>query len=732
MKKIEVSIISVNYKAKDLLFKCIDSIYKNTRGVELEIIVVNNDKNEFIKKDLKSGYPKVRYIKSKNNLGFGAGNNLGAEYAKGEFLFFLNPDTIVGQNAIDSLYKYILKNEKIGIVAPLLLHENGEPFRLQGAKELTPLRAIFSLSFFIKLFPNNSISKNYWISSWDKKNDQEVDVVPGTAFLIKKKIFDRVHGFDENFFLYFEEFDLCKRVSELGYKIYITPKAKIVHLWERSTKQNKNINNIFSKSRFYYFKKHYGLFLAIIVHLFTNFNKNHLILGLILLFGSFLRFYRLNDLMIFIGDQGWFYLSARDIVISNVFPLVGITSSHLWLHQGPLWTYILAPALLISGFNPVSGAYLTAFFGILSIFLIYKIGTEFFSNRLALFTALIYSASPLVVFHSRMPYHTSLIPFFVLLLFFSLSKWIKGGIFYFPLALFSLSVIYNLELATIVFWPVILFILAFGFIKKTRYFNRIKKKKILFLSLFALIFPMIPVLIYDFYNGFPQTIVFAGWGFYKVAKILNVVKGNIQGDNSLIQTFNFFMSKYEILTIPFGKYLSGAILLITMAVSISELKRTKPISPFGIIFLLTAFGLISYIISNVPSEAYLLMLFPGLIFIFAYTLEKIKPQILGVILVLSIASYNIYILINTNFLMGNGFTLDKRIGASKEILKLADGRKYRLIFKGPGQEFTSSTANYEYLTWWLGKNPPVDSRQRVIIVIEENTNNIRVHVKEYK
>src|ERR1700691_3000817 len=110
---------------------------------------------------------------------------------------------------------------------------------------------------------------------------------------------------------------------------------------------------------------------------------------LIVFVSAGLLFYRLSDLMPFIGDQGWFYISARDMLLSGKIPLVGITSSHVWLHQGPYWTYMLAGALWLGNFVPVTGAYLTATIGLFTIWLVYKIGSDVFSQRIGLIASLI-------------------------------------------------------------------------------------------------------------------------------------------------------------------------------------------------------------------------------------------------------------------------------------------------------------------------------------------------------
>src|SRR3989344_2280255 len=110
-----LSIIIVNYKVKKEILACIASIYKSKPKASYEIIVVDNDEKPTLGMLLKKMYPKAMYLKGKKNIGFGAGNNMGAQYAKGDSLFFLNPDTIVLPGAIDNLVTFITKNKKIGI-----------------------------------------------------------------------------------------------------------------------------------------------------------------------------------------------------------------------------------------------------------------------------------------------------------------------------------------------------------------------------------------------------------------------------------------------------------------------------------------------------------------------------------------------------------------------------------------------------------------------------------------
>lgn len=291
MKKIKISIIIVHYKVEIELSMCINSIVKSKPKADYEIIVVDNDEVKTIENGLKNKFPKVQYIKSPTNIGFGAGNNLGASIAQGQYLFFLNPDTQVQKGVVDNLRLFLENTPRAAIVAPLLFDKDNKPYSTQGSKKLTPFRALFSISFLHRIFPNNPVAKNYYLSDWDKTKIKEVDVVPGAGFVIRRKIFEEIGLFDEKLFLYFEEFDICNRVKKLGYKIYIVPKAKVKHIWEASTKKAAfDVKKVFAQSRFYYFKKYYGLLSALTVEAFTRFNKIHLLLGFVLTLAIFLFF----------------------------------------------------------------------------------------------------------------------------------------------------------------------------------------------------------------------------------------------------------------------------------------------------------------------------------------------------------------------------------------------------------------------------------------------------------
>jgi len=728
-----VSIIIVHYKVEKELIACISSILKSRPKIKFEIIAVDNDKKSKAEFLLKEKFPQVKYIKSSGNIGFGAGNNLGAKFATGDFLFFLNPDTIVEKNSIDILFNFMKNNPKSGMVAPLLFDPSGNVYPNQGSNEYNWENAIVIGSFINKFFPNNPISKKFFHKNWTKKEAEEFDVVPGTAFVIKKALFEKIGMFDEKIFLYFDEYDLAKRIRKLGYRNYIVPQAKVLHVWEASAKKRKDINKIFSQSRNYFFRKNYGRFFSFVIGLFSNVGKYEMLLGIILVLLGYLATFKINTLMVFIGDQGWFYLSARNMLLSGQIPLVGIASSHPWLHQGPFWTYLLALFLWLFNFNPVSGAYLTIMLGFLSVAGIYFVGSTLFSKRVGLIASLLYATSPLAVYYIRFPYHTSPIPLFVIILIFSFYKIVQGKLNHLPLAIFLLVILYNFEMATIALWGVLISVLMYKFFKNKTIVRQIFNKKIIFFSFFSLLAPLLPIILYDVRNGFPQTLKFTAWILYRAVSLLGYNPQQAFSINKIIIMLNFLFVNFTRLIFASSSLISFIIFIALISwIAYFVFKKKKKNSSFNLFLLLLFVPLFLITLNQTPSDAYLPMLFPiGILLVsifFDYIMSMKKMLIPVLIFMVIVVFNNIYFMFKNNFALdgnSNMLTLDKRILISREILNLVGNKDYNLKGKGQGSEFASFTMNYEYLTWWLGHGP-AKSNESLKVYISESVSGIKI------
>ena len=203
----KISIIIVNYNGKELLQKCLESLFK-TNYENFEVILVDNNSTdnsiEFVTKE----YPKIIVIKLDSNKGFAEPNNIGAKIAKGEYLLFLNNDTVTTSNFISEMIKVLEKDQRVAICQSLLLRPNGD---------------IDSSGDFIDRIGIVYNSKT--------KIDQikEISSARGACMMIRKKIFDKLGGFDEKFFFSFEDVDLGWRSWILGYKVVIAPNSVVYH-----------------------------------------------------------------------------------------------------------------------------------------------------------------------------------------------------------------------------------------------------------------------------------------------------------------------------------------------------------------------------------------------------------------------------------------------------------------------------------------------------------------------
>ncbi|GAA5086432.1 glycosyltransferase family 2 protein [Chryseobacterium ginsengisoli] len=245
-----VSIIIVNYNTKVITNNCIDSIISKTQDIEYEIILVDNGSTDGSKEHFQQR-KDIKYIYSEENLGFGKANNLGNKYASGEFLFILNSDTILIENSIKILKNFFENNENqlnIGVLGAVLCDENLNMINTAGSFP----QIKFYISDYLNLFFKTKY-KTYEKIHFD--DITKVDMVSGADMFLRKELFDEVQGFDEKFFLYFEETDLQKRIANLSKINYITNQTNIIHLEGASSKVNNWKRKIIQDSQTLYFRK---------------------------------------------------------------------------------------------------------------------------------------------------------------------------------------------------------------------------------------------------------------------------------------------------------------------------------------------------------------------------------------------------------------------------------------------------------------------------------------------
>lgn len=254
MFNLDVSIIIVNYKTPKLLFNCISSILRFTKDLSFEIIVVDNDSKDGSEELIKNNFSKVKYIQSCSNLGFGKANNLGVKNSKGRNILFLNSDTLLINNAIKILSDYLDSKMNVGVCGGNLYDENKN--HIHSYSHIIP--GIFS--------ELDALFSNYISKAIRKKTNQfnitkkpsSVAYICGADMMIKSNLFKNLNGFDNDFFLYFEETELSYRVLKVKLEIHNVPKAKIIHLEGGSQINSRKKLTYYNKSRKLFYRKRYA------------------------------------------------------------------------------------------------------------------------------------------------------------------------------------------------------------------------------------------------------------------------------------------------------------------------------------------------------------------------------------------------------------------------------------------------------------------------------------------
>ena len=239
---ISVSIIIVSYRTPSLTLACIDSIYAHTKGVDFEVIVVDNhsedDSVERLSKD-----NRIILIESLRNGGFGYGNNLGMKVARGKYFFLLNSDTLLVNNAIKEFYDYAESHEPKTLYGCYLIGDDGT---YRGSFHYFPALTIGA--FFRRLFRKQNYTPDY--------TDKEVECICGADMFIPRTAIEECGGFDEKIFLYGEEGELQLRIAKAGYKRMLLSSPKIIHLEGKSLEQSDEKRKIMLRSHFYVLKKY--------------------------------------------------------------------------------------------------------------------------------------------------------------------------------------------------------------------------------------------------------------------------------------------------------------------------------------------------------------------------------------------------------------------------------------------------------------------------------------------
>ena len=252
----KLSIIIVNYNVKYFLEQCLDSVLLAAKNTEAEIIVVDNCSFDGSVEYLKSRFPTVLFIENQENVGFSRANNQAIAQARGEFVLLLNPDTVIGENALANVCRFLDEHPQAGAVGVKMLDGYGQflPESKRGFPSLW--HSFCKMSGLSGLFPCLKLFGGYQLKYLDNNAVHAVDILAGAFMMVRKEAIEKAGVLDERFFMYGEDIDWSYRIILSGYTNYYYPEP-IIHYKGESTKKNIKYVNRFYEAMLLFFNKYY-------------------------------------------------------------------------------------------------------------------------------------------------------------------------------------------------------------------------------------------------------------------------------------------------------------------------------------------------------------------------------------------------------------------------------------------------------------------------------------------
>ncbi|OGU80195.1 MAG: glycosyl transferase [Ignavibacteria bacterium RBG_16_35_7] len=278
----ELSIIIVNYNVKEFLQNLIHSLQKAVSKINHEIIVVDNASDDGSVEFIREKFPHINLIVNKTNLGFSKANNIALKASKGKFILLINPDTIVSENTITKMVEFLNVHPNAGLAGCKILNPDGS-LQLACRRSFPgPWTSFCKVTGLSTLFPKSKLFARYNLTYLDEDSTHEVDAISGSFMMMKREVYEKVGGFDEQFFMYGEDLDLCYRVQQSGYKVYYYPGIQIIHYKGESTKRSGlDETKYFYDAMNLFVKKHFSTFylVEIILRSAIGFRKFFAFLG---------------------------------------------------------------------------------------------------------------------------------------------------------------------------------------------------------------------------------------------------------------------------------------------------------------------------------------------------------------------------------------------------------------------------------------------------------------------
>jgi len=227
--------VVLTYNIREMTLECLESVRKASEGLQVEIIISDNGSSDGLQEVIRQRFPEVIFIENGENLGYAAGNNRGIQVSSGRYVLILNPDTVVEKDTLKLTLQYMENHPECGVVGCRVLNTDGT-VQQSWFPQWSLFRAIWVGFGLLRILPLNRINGRWTISRKAPDSPVVVDRILGCYLWIRWEVIQQVGVFDEDFFLYGEEEDLCRRVRDKGWEVHYYPEPQIIHYGGQSTR----------------------------------------------------------------------------------------------------------------------------------------------------------------------------------------------------------------------------------------------------------------------------------------------------------------------------------------------------------------------------------------------------------------------------------------------------------------------------------------------------------------
>lgn len=248
--KVDLTVIIVSWNTATILCRCLNALHTNIGGLSTQIIVIDNASQDGSAEMIEKHFPQVQLIRNQDNVGFSKANNQGITQARGRYVLLLNSDALVQPETLSFLLQFMETHREIGACSPRLRMQSGDAQAYAFGDD--PSLAYLLRRGLSRLFLNRPIH------NWDVPYPIATDWVSGACLLLRREVVEQIEGFDESFFMYFEDADLCLRIRQHGWQIFYVPQVDVIHLGGQSLRQNPKAQRAYQQSLIYFYTKHYS------------------------------------------------------------------------------------------------------------------------------------------------------------------------------------------------------------------------------------------------------------------------------------------------------------------------------------------------------------------------------------------------------------------------------------------------------------------------------------------